>query len=133
MKLHEFRKLIREEIRRTIQEGNYGEGNYGKHNAEDFLNERKMIIYPVMDKSVKTPWGKGGPRSTVILGKTSSGLSVTLNGDFVNSKSNTYVTKPTDEDKKEAKEMVEFHYNRLTGGVNKEKLAAVMQSFGIKS
>lgn len=93
---------------------------------ESFLNEGKMTINPEMDKAVKTPYGKGGPRTTVILGKTSSGLAVTLNGDFVDAKANKYVTNPTEKDKGEAQEMIQFHHDRLTGGINKEKLAALL-------
>jgi hypothetical protein len=93
---------------------------------ESFLNEGKMAINSEMDKAVKTPYGKGGPRTTVILGKTSSGLAVTLNGDFVDAKANKYVTNPTEQDKGEAQEMIQFHHDRLTGGWNKEKLAALL-------
>jgi len=95
---------------------------------ESFLGEAKMKINPEMDKAVKTPVGKGGPRTTVILGKTSSGLAVTLNGDFVDEKANKYVTNPTAQDKEEAKEMIQFHHDRLTGGINKEKLAALLMN-----
>jgi hypothetical protein len=95
---------------------------------ENFVSEAKMTINPEMDKSVKTPYGKGGPRTTVILGKTSSGLAVTLNGDFVDAKENKYVTKPTSQDKEEAQEMIQFHHDRLSGGSNKEKLAALLMN-----
>jgi hypothetical protein len=90
------------------------------------LNEGKMVINPMMDKDVKTPYGKGGPRTTVVLGKTSSGLAVTLNGDFVDTKKNMYLTNPTPQDKEEAQEMIQFHHDRLTGGINKEKLADLL-------
>jgi hypothetical protein len=110
MKKSELRQIIREEIAKT-------------------LNEGKFTINPLMDKSVKTPIGKGGPRQTVVLGKTSSGLFVTLNGDFVDVEKGIYITKPTSQDSKEAKEMIEFHYNRLSGGQNKEKLGNVLKTF----
>jgi hypothetical protein len=80
----------------------------------------------MMDKDIKTPVGKGGSRTTVVLGKTSSGLAVTLNGDFVDTKKNMYLTNPTAQDKEEAQEMIQFHHDRLTGGTNKEKLAALL-------
>jgi hypothetical protein len=95
--------------------------------SESEVNEGKIVIHKEMNKAVKTPFGKGGPRSTVILGKTSSGLEVTINGDFVNAKDNVYVTNPTDQDKDEAKEMAQYHHDRLTGGLNKEKLAKVLK------
>lgn len=119
MKLQEFKNLIREEVRKVLNQ----------QTTKKTVKEGKMVIHPAMDKSVKTPWGKGGPRSIVVLGKTTSGLDVTLNGDFVDAKAGKYVTNPTGEDKKEAKEMVQFHYDRLTGGLNKEKLAAVLHMF----
>ena len=96
------------------------------------LNEGKMTINPMMDKSVKTPWGKGGAAQTVILGKTSSGLAVTLNGDFVDAKKNVYVTDPSEDDRKEAMEMIKFHHDRLTGGTAKEKLASLLANGIVK-
>lgn len=100
--------------------------------ANESLNEGKMVINPLMDKSVKTPYGKGGSKTTVILGKTSSGLAVTLNADFVDAKKNMYVTEPTEEDREEAMEMIKFHHNRLTGGTAKEKLGALLANGLVK-
>jgi hypothetical protein len=92
------------------------------------LNEGKMTINQSMDKAVRTPYGKGGPRTTIVLGKTSSGLAVTLNGEFVDTKKDMYFTNPTSQDKEEAQEMIQFHHDRLTGGINKEKLAALLMN-----
>jgi hypothetical protein len=92
---------------------------------ENFINEGKRVIYPKMDNSVKTPYGKGGPIRTVILGKTSSGLAVTLNGDFVDG--NKYIVNPTTKDKEESKEMIQFHHNRLSGGIAKATLSNALQ------
>jgi hypothetical protein len=97
---------------------------------EDFINEGKMVINPLIDKTVSTPWGKPGmPRTTVILGKTSTGLAVTINGDFVDAKKKIYVLRPSKLEKEEAYEMIKFHQNRLTGGFNKEHLANLMANW----
>lgn len=94
---------------------------------ESVLNEGKMVINPLMDKTVSTPWGKPGmPRTTVILGKTSTGLAVTINGDFVDAKAKKYVLRPSKLEKEEAYEMIKFHENRLTGGYNKEWLGKLL-------
>jgi hypothetical protein len=96
--------------------------------VNESLNEGKLTIHKEMNKAVKTPFGKGGPRTTVVVGKTSTGLDVTLNGDFIDAKANKYVTNPTEKDKEEAIEMIKFHHDRLTGGIAKENLAKALKN-----